>query len=138
MEAYDEARAEAESAAIEGDPVAEAVLAFMAGRREWAGTPKGLHEALSNDVGEKVARTKAWPKAAQSLTPRLKRLAPVLRKMGLEFEEYEEGDKAKTRKKRLCWRDGFGPSEESVRSGRIGGGMFGPSDVYGEQPEDDG
>jgi len=118
--------------------VAEAVLAFMVGRRERAGTPKGLYEALSSEVGEKVARTKAWPKAAQSLTPRLKRLAPVLRKMGLEFEEYEEGDKAKTRKKRLHWRDGFGPSEESVRSGLIGGGMFGPLDVHeGEEGSDE-
>ena len=114
MAAYDEARAEAEGAAIEGDPVADAVLALMADKREWTGTPKELYETLSLRAGEKVQRTKAWPKAAQSLTPRLKRLAPVLRKLGLEFEEYEEGDKSKTRKKRLYWREGEGPSEKEI------------------------
>ena len=139
MAAYDEARADAESAAVEGEPVAEAVLSFMSDKREWAGTPRGLHEVLTAEAGEKVARTKAWPKAAQSLTPRIKRLAPVLRKMGLEFEEYEEGDKAKTRKKRLRWRDGFAPDKDRADGlPNTGGGMFRYSDVYGEVHEDEG
>jgi hypothetical protein len=65
MRAYGEARSDAVGQALEGDPVAEAVLAFMGERRQWLGTASELHKRLVPKVDEEVRRTKAWPKSPQ-------------------------------------------------------------------------
>lgn len=127
MEKYAGAMSENQERALASDPVAEAVLSFMADKREWTGTPTELHDALTRRTSDSTARSRSWPRQPQHLTGRLTRLAPPLREQGLLFEEYQEGDRNKTRKKRLCWEEGRGPTEEEMKKAREDskkGGMF--------------
>lgn len=100
MKAYAGNRKEANDLALETDPVAGAVFKLMAGRNEWSGNATELWKALGEEVDEDVKHTKAWPAAPQTLTGRLKRLAPALRRAGTEYLEDREGHN-RTRVKRL-------------------------------------
>jgi hypothetical protein len=101
MAAYAGNRAEATESALEADPVAIAVREFMEGRDEWTGTAGELWEALSELVGEAIKHTKAWPGAPNALSGRLKRLAPALRGIGIEYEDARLPGNERKRAKRL-------------------------------------
>lgn len=100
MAAYAGNRAEATENALEADPVAGAVRQFMADRDAWSGSPTDLWKALNRLVDEDVRHTKAWPGAPNALTSRLRRLAPALRGVGIEYGEVRTG-KSGSRKKKL-------------------------------------
>ncbi len=100
MEAYAGNRREATESALEADPVAAAGREFMQDRGRWAGTATELWQALNGLVDEDVRHTKAWPGAPNSLTNRLKRLAPALRGIDIEYGEERSGSKG-TRLKTL-------------------------------------
>ena len=116
MSAYEEGREEAVAGALEGDPVAGAVLSFMEEREEWVGKSAELLEKLASEVDEKVERSRSWPKTASHLSGRLKRLAPALRAEGLDYEDWREAGGGRQRKKRLSWR------HEAPGDRRDGGG----------------
>lgn len=99
MAAYVGNRQEAADTALDADPVAGAVLELMSDREEWTGTASELWTALGELVEEGVRHTKAWPGAPNALTGRLKRLAPTLRGIGIEYGEDRSG---RARKKLLA------------------------------------
>ena len=101
MEAYAGNRAEATESALEADPVAIAVREFMDDRDEWTGTAGELWEALNELVGEGIRHTKAWPGAPNALSARMKRLAPALRGIGIEYEDARLPGGERKRAKRL-------------------------------------
>jgi hypothetical protein len=70
----------------------------MNGRDEWTGTAGELWEALNGLVGEAIRHTKAWPGAPNTLSARMKRLAPALRGIGVEYGEDRGGSKGTRRK----------------------------------------
>jgi hypothetical protein len=72
----------------------------MRDKQRWAGTATELWKALNELVDEDVRHTKAWPGTPNSLTNRLKRLAPALRDIGIEYGEERSGSKG-TRLKTL-------------------------------------
>jgi hypothetical protein len=76
----------------------------MRDKQRWAGTATELWKALNELVDEDVRHTKAWPGAPNSLTNRLKRLAPALRDIGIEYGEERSGSKG-TRLKTLTKLD---------------------------------
>jgi hypothetical protein len=76
---------------LEGDPVAVAVRTFMEDRESWEGTPTELHNALTEAAGDLVSRGKAWPKAANVLSNRLRRASTFLRASGIEVERDKSG-----------------------------------------------
>jgi hypothetical protein len=98
MAAYEGNRQEATDSALEADPVAVAVLDFMADKDQWTGSATELWMALGELVDEGVRKTKAWPGAPNALTGKLKRLAPTLRGVGIEYDEDRSG---RSRKKVL-------------------------------------
>jgi hypothetical protein len=98
MEAYAGNRREATESALEADPVAAAVREFMQNRQRWVGTATELWQALNDLVDEDVRHTKAWPGAPNSLANRLKRLAPALRGVGIEYGEERTGSKGTRRR----------------------------------------
>jgi Bifunctional DNA primase/polymerase, N-terminal len=98
MAAYEGNRQEAADSALEADPVAVAVLDFMADKDQWTGSATELWMALGELVDEGVRKTKAWPGAPNALTSKLKRLAPTLRGVGIEYDEDRSG---RSRKKVL-------------------------------------
>jgi hypothetical protein len=93
MAPYTGDRREATESALEANPVAATVREFMRDKERWAGTATELWKALNELVGEDVRHSKAWPGAPNSLTNRLKRLAPALRGIGIEYGEERTGSK---------------------------------------------
>jgi hypothetical protein len=87
MDAYSGNRAEATESALEADPVSITVREFMEDRDEWTGTAGELWKALNQLVGEDIKHTKVWPGAPNALSGRLKRLAPALRGIGIEYAD---------------------------------------------------
>jgi len=100
MQAYADNREAANELALEGDPVADAVVRLMEHQEEWWGTPTNLWRELSARVENEVKRSSAWPKAPHALTVRLKRLTPALRRAGIEYVEARMGHR-RDRVKRL-------------------------------------
>jgi hypothetical protein len=86
MEAYAGNRAEAVELSLEADCVAVAVREHMVDKTEWTGKPSQLYEELEKRVPENTKRSKAWPKAANKLSNRLKRAATFLRATGIDIE----------------------------------------------------
>lgn len=85
FERYKDNRAGVHDLALDGDPFAEAVLAFMAGRSVWKGTSSRLFSEIIGGVNEGVARSRGFPKSAQGIGRRLSLLAPNLREHGVEY-----------------------------------------------------
>jgi hypothetical protein len=81
---------------LDADPVAMAVRAFMEGKESWEGTPSELLVLLEGWISEGARRSKSWPKAANSLSNRLRRAAPALRAGGIEIERTKSGSKNRT------------------------------------------
>jgi hypothetical protein len=86
---------------LESDPVALELMRFMEPRAdEWKGTATDLLTALTNAANMSdvmVAKRRSWPKEAHHLSGRLRRMAPNLRKVGLDVEfDIREGH-ARTR-----------------------------------------
>ncbi len=101
MDAYSGNRVEATESALEADPVAIAVRELMEDQDEWTGTAGELWEALNELVGEGIRHTKTWPGAPNALSGRLKRLAPALRGIGIEYEDARLSGGERKRAKRL-------------------------------------
>jgi hypothetical protein len=90
--AYGGNREEAVNIVLDSDPVAIALRAFMDSRStNWTGTATTLLHALNVQVGEKHTRLKDWPKSAGTLGGQLRRLSPLLRKVGIEIDFKQSG-----------------------------------------------
>ena len=115
MEAYSGNRKAATEAALDGDPVAVAVEKFLNRivSKEWSGTSQDLLEALTWQVSDEIQRSKSWPKAANILSRRMNRLAPLLRETGIVYEEREEGHGKKKVKTLRKIDDGHDDSERA-------------------------
>ena len=91
MRAYTGNRVEANEIALANDPVAEAVRRLVDRHGEWSGTATELLSVLGNQVSDETKRSKAWPAGPNTLSNRLKRLAPALREAGVEYDGDREG-----------------------------------------------
>jgi hypothetical protein len=85
LAAFNRNQEDAITAVIEGDDAISQLCAFMAGRKEWEGTATALLAALESGAGEKVCKVKGWPKSARSLSGKMRRAAPALRKVGISI-----------------------------------------------------
>ncbi len=85
LDTYTGNRDEADEIAVEALPVGAAVRAFMDGKEEWEGTPTELLTLLTDQAGD-TAKDRSWPKKAHNLSGQLKRLAPHLRRLGIDVE----------------------------------------------------
>lgn len=85
LDTYTGNRDEADHLALDALPVGAAVRAFMEGREEWAGTATTLLTILSDQAGE-TTKDRAWPKKGHNLSGHLKKLAPNLRRLGIEVQ----------------------------------------------------
>jgi acyl transferase domain-containing protein len=98
MEAYSGNRTDAVSLALDSDVVASVVRQFMEDRGKWEGTPTDLLAALRDLAPEDVRKLKTWPKAANGLTKRLRRMATFLRATGIELDlDGKTPDSSRTR-----------------------------------------
>ena len=137
--AYAGNRQEATDSALDADPVAGAVLDLMSGRDQWTGSATELWTAMGELVDEGVRKTKVWPGAPNALTGRLKRLAPTLRGVGIEYGEDRSGrsrqkvlTKNKPEKDRhdrhYRHEEGFSAEESQRRGDDPDDGLYGGGD----------
>jgi putative DNA primase/helicase len=84
LAAYEGNQAEANSVAIESSIIGPLILNLMQDQELWQGTVKDLLELLEGSYAtESAMKRKEWPKSARKLSSELKRLAPSLRKSGV-------------------------------------------------------
>jgi hypothetical protein len=84
--AYSGNRQGANELAIESSPVAGPLLAMMESTAEWIGTASELLAALDAKADDRTRRLHGWPKGARALAGIIKRLAPNLRRLGIEVD----------------------------------------------------
>ena len=98
MKAYEGNRLGANSSVIDAHPVGVAIQAFVARGRsfEW-GTAKDFLEELCIDADQKLLKQRQWPGTPQGLGNALHRLAPSLRRAGLDVEFSRKKDSTRTR-----------------------------------------
>ena len=91
--AYAGNRATANITALDESPLSEAVMKLLDSQPKpfWSGKASELLEELKQHVGEQTLRDKAWPKAANALTNKLRRLEPSLRAVRIDFRESRTG-----------------------------------------------
>ena len=88
---YVENRAIALQTSIEGEPVAIAVKDLIHTHGHWQGTPTELLHVLTPYASAAKVASRFWPQAANALTNRLRRVAPALRQIGIDFEDFRVG-----------------------------------------------
>lgn len=120
MAAYRANRGAANDAALESNPVGQAVLKLMEGRQRWSGTPTELLHALEQVADEKTLRMRSWPKAANTLSGILGRLAPNIRAVGIDVEHGKSG-----RREWSLARTALYSTVQSVHSAHEGPGLDG-------------
>jgi hypothetical protein len=94
---YTSNREEADSTALEGSPVATAVLS-LAEAGLWGGTSGSLLALLNDRTPEAVRKSEAWPRTPRGLSAALRRIAPNLRRVGVVVVlNLRAGDRARSR-----------------------------------------
>ena len=102
LAAYQSNRADANGLALEACVLAPAIQEFIAGRGVWEGTAQDLLDELDGmDGTEKLRNRRDWPKSPQGLGKRLRRIAPNLRRVGVEVDFDRGTGKARRRMIRL-------------------------------------
>jgi hypothetical protein len=99
LAALEENRAGSVAAVIEADPVAVAVQAIAEERQAWnppgwSGTASELLAEINSRTPTERQRERDWPKDATRLSSRLRRVAPALRRAGVEVMLPEAGGRA--------------------------------------------
>jgi hypothetical protein len=69
---------------LEVDPLAGQVCSLAGGSGGFSGTASALLEALNENASDELRRARSWPKAPQTLSRKLNRLVPALRKVGID------------------------------------------------------
>jgi hypothetical protein len=95
LDAYEDNRALASSASLDGSAVYPPLKALAEEHAGWRGTCQALLQELEARVGDQERKSKAWPKTARALGGLLRRLAPNLRKngVGVEFTREAGGNR---------------------------------------------
>lgn len=89
IEAYQENIDNQNDEVIESSPVAEAILLFMAEKKEWQGTPTELHKQLTDIIDQikpELKRSKMWPTISSKLTSEINKVSPNLKEKNIEVE----------------------------------------------------
>lgn len=79
--------------ALEADPVGTSLMELMKDYGEWSGTPTDLLLALNKIVPKALQRRNTWPKRPNTLSSRIRQVAPALRRRGIETERSKSGQR---------------------------------------------
>ena len=113
LNAYSGNREEAIETSLESSPVAGGLRSMMAQRDSWSGTPSELFGVLNELVSDDLRKMKSWPKAANALSGRLKRLAPFLKAVGIVL------DFGRGKERQITIRKDPGNNVETVDIGEV-------------------
>ncbi|WP_373546361.1 hypothetical protein [Chamaesiphon sp.] len=92
IKTFDESREQSRQVVIESSPVGEAIVRLMEKTDlVWKGTASQLLNELEKHTDEATYRSRYFPKASNSLSRQLTRLAPDLKALGIEVGYFREG-----------------------------------------------
>jgi Domain of unknown function (DUF3854) len=92
METFNESREQSRQIVIESSPVGEAIVRLMEKTPlVWKGTASELLNELEKHTDEATYRSRYFPKASNSLSRQLTRLAPDLKALGIEVGYFRAG-----------------------------------------------
>jgi Domain of unknown function (DUF3854) len=92
MKTFNESREQSRQIVIESSPVGEAIVRLMEKTSlVWKGTASELLNELEKHTDEATYRSRYFPKASNSLSRQLTRLAPDLKALGIEVGYFREG-----------------------------------------------
>jgi len=94
MDSYTASRADTTAAALESSPLWPHLAELADGEQR---TGSDLLDALVELAGETATKRRGWPKDARSLSAQIKRLAPDLRRVGIEAHRGTIGSKDRRR-----------------------------------------
>lgn len=140
VEVYAGNRQEASEALLANEPVIDAIRSLLSlqgarGKETWSGTATELLSTLSNFVDDDIKRSRAWPRGPQILSRKLRRLAPALRAVSIEYSENEEGrEKRKIKTLRKVGPPGTSYEHSAPQDGAEVGAGF-ASDGTVDEPE---
>lgn len=120
MEAYTNNREDANSLAMEASPVGTAVESFMADRDRWSGTAMELLTLLNEAVDEATRKQREWPASPRGLSGQIRRLAPNLRRAGVECRFLERAPGGQRRRVLELERVAPGGHRATAGDGRDG------------------
>jgi energy-coupling factor transporter ATP-binding protein EcfA2 len=93
-ETFDQSREQSRQVVIESSPVGGAIVRLMENYpipQSWKGTASQLLKELEKHTDEATYRSRYFPKASNSLSGKLNRLAPDLKELGIKVEYVREG-----------------------------------------------
>lgn len=102
IECYRQNIDQAVESTLEASPVGVAIREMMESHSSWDGTATALKGKLESVIGESINK-KAWPQSPRGLTNALKRIAPALRKVGIQYTKTRGTDKNRTKLIKLDW-----------------------------------
>lgn len=105
---------------VEADHVAVAVRSLMETEWTWQGTASALLSEINSRTSEDIQREKGWPKDAARLGNRLRRVAPALRRLGIEIDLDARVGKNRTRVIGIVRRPVADSNEIGADSGKNG------------------
>jgi hypothetical protein len=117
LAAYHGNRGQANETALEASIIALPILQLLAGRGSWQGTAHDLLDDLeAQHTDDKTRKRREWPTTPRKLSGDLRRLAPNLRRAGIDVTFGRDSDKRRRRTIQLEQRR-KGPSAPSVPAG---------------------
>jgi hypothetical protein len=120
LKAYMGNKADANSLALEAEPVAARVTQFVGSlsETEWHGTATELLGSLDQLLTETERKADDWPKRADKLSGKLRRIAPNLRQQGIDIT-FDDRDSSRKRSRQITIRKLPMNSVRSVQSAQI-------------------
>jgi hypothetical protein len=119
LRSYFRNRAGVNTDVIEASALGPVVLKFMEGRTSWFGSATKLLSDFDALADEKTRKLRGWPKAENSLSGKLRRLALNLRQLGLLVDMGQNNDRRRDRFIHLEWVR-IGSGEPSASSAELG------------------
>ncbi|MFN2513394.1 MAG: hypothetical protein ABR568_18470 [Pyrinomonadaceae bacterium] len=78
-------RESANELALDASPIAVTLVEFVQHQERWEGKPSELLEELNSRASDETKKQRCWPKRANTLSGAIKRIAPNLRLIGIEY-----------------------------------------------------
>ncbi|MEX0885877.1 MAG: hypothetical protein WD009_05510 [Phycisphaeraceae bacterium] len=124
LDAYMGNRQEVHDLAVEASPIGLPLLEFMKEHGSWSGTATELLTLVEAHHSDEAQRGRlGWPKSARALSSALRRLAPNLRAIGIEYRQPQPQGK-QGRRVFVLENVGFRPSAPSAASANAADNAF--------------
>jgi hypothetical protein len=133
---YQGNRADANELALDADVIVPHLRKFAHDRSPWEGTAADLLAALKEAAPDKDTKDKDWPKRANTLSGRLRRLAPNLRAVRIQVDFDRQADSGRRKVIRITMNPEQGRERSSGSSDPYANSTQTPCGQNSSAPDD--